>query len=119
MCGTAHLSLEGHASQQARWLHSECRLGRISYPHLARGLRDKDMLDTGMDTARVGVAHSTLDTHRVRVHNRASVGATVARRAYRPAPYMCFRIDAARLLCAEIVLNNGDHASTSHTTRKR
>ncbi|GBP42337.1 Probable phospholipid hydroperoxide glutathione peroxidase [Eumeta japonica] len=44
--------------------------------------------------------------HRVRVRNRASVGATVARRAYSPAPYLCMRIDATRLFGAEIVLGN-------------
>ncbi|GBP19836.1 hypothetical protein EVAR_75129_1 [Eumeta japonica] len=42
--------------------------------------------------------------HRVRVRNRASVGATVARRAYSPAPYLCMRIDATRLFGAEITL---------------
>ncbi|GBP93721.1 hypothetical protein EVAR_84672_1 [Eumeta japonica] len=43
--------------------------------------------------------------HRVRVRNRASVGATVARRAYSPA-YLCMRIDATRLFGAEIALGN-------------
>ncbi|GBP13767.1 hypothetical protein EVAR_91798_1 [Eumeta japonica] len=38
----------------------------------------------GWKTGRVGVARSTVDMHRVRVRNRASVGATVARRAYSP-----------------------------------
>ncbi|GBP04149.1 hypothetical protein EVAR_68534_1 [Eumeta japonica] len=53
-----------------------------------------------------GVARSTVDTQRVRVHNKASVGATVARRADRPVPYLCMRIDVARLFGAEIVLDN-------------
>ncbi|GBP89427.1 hypothetical protein EVAR_89135_1 [Eumeta japonica] len=44
------------------------------------------MLNTRMENGRVGVARSTVDMHRVRVRNRASVGATVARRAYSPAP---------------------------------
>ncbi|GBP37694.1 hypothetical protein EVAR_23743_1 [Eumeta japonica] len=44
--------------------------------------------------------------HRVRVRNRASVGATVARRVYSPAPYLCMRIGATRLFGAEIVLGN-------------
>ncbi|GBP89439.1 hypothetical protein EVAR_89143_1 [Eumeta japonica] len=60
----------------------------------------------GWKTGRVGVARSTVDMHRVRVRNRASVGATVARRAYSPAPYLCMRIDATRLFGAEIVLGN-------------
>ncbi|GBP28304.1 hypothetical protein EVAR_11764_1 [Eumeta japonica] len=42
-----------------------------------------------MENGRVGVARSTVDMHRVRVRNRASVGATVARRAYSPAPCAC------------------------------
>ncbi|GBP66338.1 hypothetical protein EVAR_77956_1, partial [Eumeta japonica] len=53
---------------------------------LVRGPRDEDMLNTRMENGRVGVARSTVDMHRVRVRNRASVGATVARRAYSPAP---------------------------------
>ncbi|GBP65395.1 hypothetical protein EVAR_103277_1 [Eumeta japonica] len=136
-----------------RRLHSERRLGRISYPHASHKLprrsspaqanfrssfhsyrgptcvddvpvsddrlvgalidvssyevpRDEDMLNTRMENGRVGVARSTVDMHRVRVRNRASVGATVARRAYSPAPYLCMRIDATRLFGAEIVLGN-------------
>ncbi|GBP94749.1 hypothetical protein EVAR_61517_1 [Eumeta japonica] len=43
--------------------------------------------------------------HRVRVRNRASVGATVARRAYSPAP-ICACVSTRRLFGAEIVLGN-------------
>ncbi|GBP58713.1 hypothetical protein EVAR_35491_1 [Eumeta japonica] len=50
-------------------------------------------LNTRMENGSVGVARSTVDMHRVRVRNRASVGATVARRAS-PPPYLCMRIDA-------------------------
>ncbi|GBP36005.1 hypothetical protein EVAR_29132_1 [Eumeta japonica] len=73
---------------------------------LARGPRDEDMLGTKTETGRVGVARSTVVTHRVRVHNKASVGTTVIRRAYRPAPYVCMRIDAARLFGADNTLDN-------------
>ncbi|GBP84888.1 hypothetical protein EVAR_55848_1 [Eumeta japonica] len=59
----------------------------------------------GWKTGRVGVARSTVDMHRVRVRNRASVGATVARRL-QSGPYLCMRIDATRLFGAEIVLGN-------------
>ncbi|GBP93997.1 hypothetical protein EVAR_62203_1 [Eumeta japonica] len=133
-----------------RRLHSERRLGRISYPHashklprrsspprrisaqvfirtvvprasttcpflttglsahsldLVRGPRDEDMLNTRMENGRVGVARSTVDMHRVRVRNRASVerpspGVPTVR------PYLCMRIDATRLFGAEIVLGN-------------
>ncbi|GBP12291.1 hypothetical protein EVAR_75583_1 [Eumeta japonica] len=136
-----------------RRLHSERRLGRISYPHASHKLPRRsspaqanlrssfhsyrgptcvddvpvsddrlvgalidvssyEVLETricsirGWKTGRVGVARSTVDMHRVRVRNRASVGATVARRAYSPAPYLCMRIDATRLFGAEIVLGN-------------
>ncbi|GBP83310.1 hypothetical protein EVAR_57572_1 [Eumeta japonica] len=134
-----------------RRLHSERRLGRISYPHashklprrsspaqanfrssfhsyrgptcvddvpvsddrlvgalidLVRGPETRICSIRGWKTGRVGVARSTVDMHRVRVRNRASVGATVARRAYSPAPYLCMRIDATRLFGAEIVLGN-------------
>ncbi|GBP54135.1 hypothetical protein EVAR_46501_1 [Eumeta japonica] len=64
------------------------------------------MPGTRMETEKVGVARSTVGTYRVRVHKRASVGATIARHAYRPALYLCMRINAARLFGAEIVLDN-------------
>ncbi|GBP96582.1 hypothetical protein EVAR_87702_1 [Eumeta japonica] len=38
-----------------------------------------------MENGKGRCARSTVDMHRVRVRNRASVGATVARRAYSPA----------------------------------
>ncbi|GBP09133.1 hypothetical protein EVAR_77964_1 [Eumeta japonica] len=147
-----------------RRLHSERRLGRISYPHashklprrsspaqanfrssfhsyrgpvcvddvpvsddrlvgalidLVRGPRDEDMLNTRMENGRVGVARSTVDMHRVRVRNRASVGATVARRAYSPAP-ICACVSTRQGYSAPRSYSaTGDHASTSHTARKR
>ncbi|GBP97616.1 hypothetical protein EVAR_72619_1 [Eumeta japonica] len=150
--GFAYLPLEGQVLHRMRRLHSERRLGRISYPHAshklprrsspaqanlrssfhsyrgptcasttcpflttglsAHSLTSYEVLETricsirGWKTGRVGVARSTVDMHRVRVRNRASVGATVARRAYSPAPYLCMRIDATRLFGAEIVLGN-------------
>ncbi|GBP67377.1 hypothetical protein EVAR_43660_1 [Eumeta japonica] len=88
-----------------------------------------------METRRVCVARSIVDTYRVRVHNRTSVGVTVARRAYRPAPYLCrrryactgmhrymhrCRIDMRQGYSASRrFLTTGDHASISYTARKR
>ncbi|GBP11871.1 Probable RNA-directed DNA polymerase from transposon BS [Eumeta japonica] len=43
------------------------------------------MLGTRMETRRVGVARSTVGMCRIRVHNRALLGANVTRRAYNPA----------------------------------
>ncbi|GBP05027.1 hypothetical protein EVAR_3377_1 [Eumeta japonica] len=71
------------------------------------------MLGTRMETGKVGAALSTVDTHKVRVHSRASVGTNVTRRAYRPSPYLYMRIDAARLFGAKTVLNNGKNAERS------
>ncbi|GBP68023.1 hypothetical protein EVAR_103983_1 [Eumeta japonica] len=64
------------------------------------------MFGTRMEKGRVGVTRSTVDTHRVRVHNRASVEPTIARRAYRSAPYLRMHIDPAKLFGAEILLDN-------------
>ncbi|GBP81249.1 hypothetical protein EVAR_61455_1 [Eumeta japonica] len=61
------------------------------------------MLGTRIETGRAGVARSTVDMHRIRVRDRASVGATFARRTYSPAPYLCMRIDATRPFGTEIV----------------
>ncbi|GBP47290.1 hypothetical protein EVAR_38054_1 [Eumeta japonica] len=57
-----------------------------------------------MENGRVGVARSTVDMHRVRVRNRASVGATVARRAYSPAP-----------ICACVSTRQGYSAQRSYS----
>ncbi|GBP53674.1 hypothetical protein EVAR_36043_1 [Eumeta japonica] len=72
------------------------------------------MLNTRMENGRVGVARSTVDMHRVRVRNRASVGATVARRAYSPAP-ICACVSTRQGYSAPRSYSaTGDHASTSH-----
>ncbi|GBP11970.1 hypothetical protein EVAR_74585_1 [Eumeta japonica] len=118
--GFAYLPLEGQVLHRMRRLHSERRLGRISYPHASHKLPRRsspaqanfrssfhsyrgptcvddvpvsddrlvgalidvssyEVLETricsirGWKTGRVGVARSTVDMHRVRVRNRASV----------------------------------------------
>ncbi|GBP31763.1 hypothetical protein EVAR_5002_1 [Eumeta japonica] len=68
------------------------------------------------DGKQEGVARSTVDMHRVRVRNRASVGATVARRAYSPAPICACvstrqgysRRDRTRIIRLERTSCNGD-----------
>ncbi|GBP53423.1 hypothetical protein EVAR_17498_1 [Eumeta japonica] len=126
---------EGQVLHRMRRLHSERRLGRISYPHashklvdpllprrtsaqvfirtvvprvrrrravsddrlvgalidLVRGPETRICSIRGWKTGRVGVARSTVDMHRVRVRNRASVS---DRRQACLAPYLCMRIDA-------------------------
>ncbi|GBP14762.1 hypothetical protein EVAR_74668_1 [Eumeta japonica] len=109
--GFAYLPLEGQVLHRMRRLHSERRLGRISYPHASHKLprrsspaqanfrssfhsyrgptcvddvpvSDDRLLVRGPETricsirgwkTGVGVARSTVDMHRVRVRNRASV----------------------------------------------
>ncbi|GBP79326.1 hypothetical protein EVAR_99549_1 [Eumeta japonica] len=72
----------------------------------SRGPQDEDIFGTRMEAGRVDVTRSTVDTNRISVHNRTSVGATVVRRTFRPAPYLCMRIDAGKLFGLDIVLNN-------------
>ncbi|GBP73281.1 hypothetical protein EVAR_54775_1 [Eumeta japonica] len=74
------------------------------------------MLNTRMENGK-GVARSTVDMHRVRVRNRASVGATVARRAYSPAP-ICACVSTRQGYSAPRSYSaTGDHASTSHPSK--
>ncbi|GBP79562.1 hypothetical protein EVAR_52020_1 [Eumeta japonica] len=59
---------------------------------------NEDMLGTRIDTEGVGVAHSTVNMHRIMMHNKASIEAIVARRVYDGVPYLSMRIAAAQVL---------------------
>ncbi|GBP82012.1 hypothetical protein EVAR_52215_1 [Eumeta japonica] len=82
-----------------------------------RGPRDKDMLGTRMET--VIVARSTVDTHTVRVHNRASMGATTPS-VPTDRPLICTCVTTGQGHSASRSYSTtGDHASKSLTARKR
>ncbi|GBP86872.1 hypothetical protein EVAR_83471_1 [Eumeta japonica] len=89
----------------------------------AHSLTSYEVLETricsirGWKTGRV-VARSTVDMHRVRVRNRASVERP-SPGAYSPAP-ICACVSTRQGYSAPRSYSaTGDHASTSHTARKR